>query len=162
MTEKNTEMNKMLEAEISLRKELTEKLPADVLKQLEGAYSDAECCKILAENGVDLDEIEKTIADHGFDMHKLGLQLPETELEGVSGGFKDSDYDGDVKCPWCGTSSRKDFSRQQWRSLFSTMKSYYRCEKCNLYFGIDKSKQIWKYGTKKEFDEYYYNKYWRD
>jgi hypothetical protein len=162
MTEKNTEMNKMIEAEISLRKELTEKLPADVLKQLEGAYSDAECCKILAENGVDLDEIEKMIADHGFDMHKLGLQLPETELEGVSGGFKDSDYDGDVKCPWCGTSSRKDFSRQQWRSLFSAAKSYYRCEKCNLYFGIDKAKQIWKYGTKKEFDEYYYNKYWRD
>ena len=107
MTEKDAEMNKMPEAEISLRKELIVRLPDDVMKKIEGAYSDAECCRILAENGVNLDEIEKTIADHGFDMHKIGLQVPENELENVAGGFKDSDYFEDVACPWCNTSEKK-------------------------------------------------------
>ncbi len=77
----------------------------------------------MAENGIHLDEIEKTIADHGFDMHKVGLQLSENELKNAAGGFHDSDYAADLECPWCKNNSRIIFFRQAWRSMFFKMKS---------------------------------------
>ena len=162
MEELNSNLNeRMLEAEISLRNALKDKVPEEILDQLEGTGSDQDCCRILAENGVDLEEIEKIIADHGFDMHKIGLQLQDTELESVSGGFYDSDFEGDVKCPWCNNSDRGNFSRQAWRSFFSRKKSYYRCKSCNQYFAIDGPHTMTTYGTKKEFDDYYNNTYFK-
>ncbi len=121
-------MNQMLEAEMNLRKTLTGKLSPEILEKLEGVYSDAECCKILAENGVNLDEFEQTIADHGFDMHKIGLQLPDSELGAVTGGFYDKDYQDDLDCPYCGDNNRDNFSRQFWRSLCTNKKSFYCCK----------------------------------
>ena len=147
--------NKLLEAEINLRKVLTDKVPADVLNKLDTVNSDVECCKILAENGVNLDEIEKIIADHGFNMNKICLQLPESELAGISGGFYDSTYKGEVVCPICGTSSRGDFSKQIFRSMLAEKKSYYRCKKCNQYFSINGVRSISELGNEKEFTDHF-------
>ena len=48
-----------------LKKSLADMIGEDVMKKLENVYSDVEVCKILAENGIDLEKVEKRIADAG-------------------------------------------------------------------------------------------------
>lgn len=118
----------------ALRESLLEEIPDDVKEKIANVCSDVALCKILAENGIDLEKLEKKIADAGFDANKLGLQLPDSELDGVSGGFYDSKLEGEVKCD-CGNDNRDEFSKQLWVSWIST-KRFFRCKKCNRYIVI--------------------------
>ena len=54
--------------------------------KLEGAHTDVEVCKLLSENGIDLEAIEKTTNDHGFNPKKISY-MDDKELDTITGGF---------------------------------------------------------------------------
>lgn len=58
---------------LALKEELLTALPLNVKEQLSKAVSDVQACKILADNNIDLSEIEKKIEDAGFNMKRNGL-----------------------------------------------------------------------------------------
>ena len=58
---------------LALKEELLTALPLNVKEQLSKAVSDVQACKILADNNIDLSEIEKKTEDAGFNMKRNGL-----------------------------------------------------------------------------------------
>ena len=108
-------------------------IPAEVQEKVSAAVGDEAIRKILAENGVDVEQIEKKIARAGFGQAKIGLQeLPDEALDKIAGGFK---VDGvEIKCP-CGVHDRSCFSYQVIDTLMSTdiVDSVYRCKNCGMY-----------------------------
>ena len=58
---------------LALKEELLTALSLNVKEQLSKAVSDVQACKILADNNIDLSEIEKKIEDAGFNMKRNGL-----------------------------------------------------------------------------------------
>ena len=118
-----------------LKEELLKDIPAQLKDKLALAHSDVEVCKLLAEGGVDVEKIEKRIKEAGFDLNKIGLQIPDSELSEITGGFASDDYDLDVACI-CGNNNRDDFSYQFFVSVFKSDYDWYRCKKCNMYMGI--------------------------
>ena len=92
----------------------------ELRERLQKAPSDMEACRILAEGGIDLEEMERALSDD--------------ELEGVSGGWMDGG--NDLCCYHCGNRDRNMVSRQFWASLFASSTKY-RCKVCNGYFTVD-------------------------
>jgi hypothetical protein len=131
-----TDNKRIIEDEKSkaLRASILGDIPEEVRKKIANVCSDVELCKILADNGIDVEKLEKKIADAGIDIRNDGLQLPDSELDHVAGGFQESMYEGDLTCD-CGNSNSDDFSKQCWASWFSSRR-YYRCKKCNRYIII--------------------------
>ena len=114
-----------------LKQDLQKIIPAEVQKKLDAAISDVETCKILAENGIDVEMIEQMIADAGFDQIKIGLQEErDKELEMISAGFKLNDG-VELVCT-CGAKDPEDFSYQFWCSSFDCGpdEGIFRCRKC--------------------------------
>ena len=118
-----------------LRQELQGALPLKVQEKLKSAKSDMETCRILADNGIDVEKIEKKIANAGFDQIKIGLQeVSDDALTNVAGGWKT--YDAEVRCR-CGNGDRDEFSYQFWASsLYGPRTKKYRCKKCNSYMKV--------------------------
>ena len=58
---------------LALKEELLTALPLNVKEQLSKAVSDVQACEILADNNIDLSEIEKKTEDAGFNMKRNGL-----------------------------------------------------------------------------------------
>ena len=83
--------------------------------------SDVGVCKLLAENGIDLEEFEKT--------------LPDSFLNQVNGGYKDA-FGSHIYCPWCNNEDSDEISRQFFASLFTDGAVKYRCCKCDKYFKV--------------------------
>ena len=140
----------------ALRTELRAGLSDDVKAKLDTAISDVEVCKILADAGVDLDQFEKKIEDAGFNMKKIGLQLPDDNLAEVSGGFYDDFLGAYFDCP-CGNNNRDDFSRQYWLGMVRRGR-YYRCKKCNRFIVIAGTLSFRVFDDKEAYDkarEYY-------
>ena len=104
-------------------------LPKELLTKLESAESDVQVCKILADNGIDPEEFERS--------------LPDNYLEEVNGGYKSLDID--IHCPDCGNGERDEISRQFWASMFTDSATKYRCRKCNCYFKVSSYGVITKY-----------------
>ena len=50
-----------------LLKEVRDMLPEEVLEKLKGVVSDVEFCKILADNGIDVEAIEAKVKNSGVD-----------------------------------------------------------------------------------------------
>lgn len=50
-----------------LLKEVRDMLPEEVLEKLKGVVSDVEFCKILADNGIDVETIEAKVKNSGVD-----------------------------------------------------------------------------------------------
>ena len=96
----------------ALYESLVKVVGEDVMKKLDGVYSNVDVCRILAENGVALEKVEKVFADAGLNMNRIGLQLDDDDLSNISGGFYDEDQQEDIKCSNCGNGDRKEFSRQ--------------------------------------------------
>ena len=125
-----------------LRAEFKKMIPAEVQEKVSAAVGDEAIRKILAENGVDVEQIEKKIAGSRFAQAKIGLQeLPDESLDKIAGGSASSKTD--FACE-CGNDNRDDFSIQFWRSAFSTIfdSEYdlvYRCKKCNTYVACRKA-----------------------
>ena len=137
---------------LAFQKSLLADLPEKAKDRLKnGIYSDVELCKMLAQEGVDLEAIERKINNAGFDTRKIGLQVPDDELYTIHGGFHEDDFGGEIVCE-CGNSDRNQFSRQFWSSMFSIRKSYYRCKKCNTYIAVA-GKGSLMYLTKEEYEK---------
>lgn len=92
----------------------------EVRTRLQQAMSDNEACAILVEAGVDVEAIERELADE--------------QLENVAGGWEG--IDREYECPWCHEKDREMVSRQFWASLFIDSGSKWRCRKCEKYFYI--------------------------
>lgn len=100
------------------------KLPERLLEKLKEAEGDVALCSLLAENGVDPEEFEKS--------------LPEDVLEQVQGGTDETRKLTDCICPNCGNADRDELSRQFWLSwlIIPDGCSAYRCRKCDTYFRV--------------------------
>ena len=69
----------------TLKKDVAGMIPPDVKEKLRTARGNVEACRILAENGINVETIEKKIADAGFDQIKIGLQeVPDDALEKIA------------------------------------------------------------------------------
>ena len=119
----------------TLRRDLKEMIPDEVREKLKNASGDVDTCRILAENGVDVEKIEKKIEDAGLKVKKIGFQeLADEALSNVAGGWKR--YGAEIRCA-CGNDDYEEFSYQFWASSFCFGPSWkYRCKKCNRYMKI--------------------------
>ena len=93
----------------------------ELREKLKTCKSDVEACKMLADNGVDVEEFQKS--------------LPDEVLNKVGGGYKDIIGDT-VYCPWCKESEYDSISYQCIASLFSNIDTY-RCRTCGKFFEKD-------------------------
>ena len=134
----------------TLKKDVAGMIPPDVKEKLRTARGNVEACRILAENGINVETIEKKIANAGFDQIKIGLQeVPDDALEKIAGGFQIRD--GEVVCR-CGNADERLFSYQFWRSLIAenvpmsggleNAQIIHRCMKCNTYVVFTKDRRL--------------------
>ena len=107
------------------------KLSDAIVDKLKGVKSDVEVCQILADNGVNVEEFEKTLSDE--------------ELTQVGGGFPKGKVDVHCTNPECGESASENISNQFFASLF-TDAYHYRCRTCGHYFGLS------SFGTLHDWD----------
>jgi len=118
----------------ALKEEIRGMIPPEVQEKINAAAGDVAVCKILAENGIDVEKVEKKIKDAGFNLNKICLQeVRDEELEKIAGGFEHNQ--ALVSCT-CGNDNRDDFSWQFFASRFSTYprpRDIFRCKKCNTY-----------------------------
>ena len=128
----------------ALYEDIMSLLPENVKVNLTETKSNVEVCKLLAENGVDLELIEDKIKEAYAKMKVNVLELKDTELETVVAGFDNEKY-GDIHCWKCGTSDRDDFSYQFWASNFIAEGRIYRCKICDLYYHFinDVEREVW-------------------
>ncbi len=131
----------------ALGHELRGMLPEEVKEKLKTVHGDVAVCKVLAENGIDVEKIEQKIKDAGFNLNKIGLQeLPDEDLDKIAGGFKDKN--AEVRCR-CGMTNRSCFSLQVFDTLFlrtAPVENFWRCKNCNTNI------TPYKDGTVKYFD----------
>ena len=115
------------------RKEVMVGIPVEVQGKISAARSDAEARRILAENGIDAEKLEKKIAAAGVNPITLS-KLPDEALDKVAGGWER--YGAEIRCA-CGNDDYEEFSYQFWASSFCFGPSWkYRCKKCNRYMKI--------------------------
>lgn len=121
-----------------VRESLLTEISDELREKLTLAVTDKQACKILADSGINVEDLERRVEELGIPVKQLSLS--EDLLDKVVGGFQDSDYNFDVRCV-CGNANRDEFSRQFWSSLFnSKAKSIYRCKKCGQYLVIRDSR----------------------
>ncbi len=120
-----------------IHEELDSLIPSEVKEKLKNVKGDVEFCKILADNGIDVEKVEKKIKEAGFDLNKICLQeVSDNSLENVTGGFEN--FHLLVKCR-CGNENRDDFSWQFFASKFhasASIYNLYRCKICNTYVKV--------------------------
>ncbi|MBR2794844.1 MAG: hypothetical protein IKE16_09375 [Solobacterium sp.] len=152
MTEKTKTNSKMLEevnggkasAYRILRQDVQAMIPDAVKEKLAKAKSDPEACRILEENGVNLEAIQKKIADAGFGRMNNGLQeISEEALESAAGGFFPINTGIDIVCT-CGARKREDFAVQSFLALtgISNYMFIYRCLKCGQLIGLTRDGKV--------------------
>jgi hypothetical protein len=120
-----------------LQQDLKAMIPEEVQEKLKTVTGNVAVCKTLAENGIDVEKIEKKISAAGFDQIKIGLQeLSTDELDMVTGGYY-GDRVNEFVCR-CGNRNKDEMSWQFWSSMIQELVgSYYRrtwrCKKCGTY-----------------------------
>ncbi|MBR0418841.1 MAG: hypothetical protein IJI66_06705 [Erysipelotrichaceae bacterium] len=87
-------------------------------EKLKTCKSDVEVAKMLADNGVDVEEFQKS--------------LPDEVLNRIGGGYKDV-FGDTICCPWCNESESGNISYQVTASFLCAI-DYYRCRSCNKFF----------------------------
>ena len=128
----------MATAYAALKEDLKEMIPAEVREKLRASRgSNVETCRILAQNGIDVEKIEKKIKDAGINLNKIAFkEIPVEELEKVAGGS------AKVYVPLvcrCGNADINKMSYQIFDSICAFLdydcdyESAYRCELCNTY-----------------------------
>ena len=128
-----------------LREEFKKMIPADVQEKANAAVGDEAVRRVLAENGIDVEKIEKKIARTGFNPARINLQeLPDEALDKIAGGFETGGVE--IKCP-CGVHDRSCFSYQVIDTLMSTdiVDSVYRCNNCGMYITVLKDGRVQYY-----------------
>ena len=120
----------------ALQHDLDEMIPAEVREKLKNAKGDVGVSKMLAENGIDVEKIEKRIEDAGLPVKKIGFQeVADEALANIAGG---SARGVAIKCK-CGNCDTEKMSFQ----IFESAISYthcgcytYRCEICGTYLDV--------------------------
>lgn len=106
-------------------------LSKEMKEKLSEAKSDVDACKMLADNGIDVEEFEKS--------------LSESELETIKGGYTPAFSDFEIECPNCHNGEKEMISRQFWASMFCDSATKYRCRNCNTCFKVYNNGSIQKY-----------------
>ncbi len=122
----------------ALKHDLNEMIPAEVREKLRASRgSNVETCRILAQNGIDVEKIEKKIKDAGINLNKIYTkELSDEALLNVSGGSAKADAPFVCRC---GNADISKMSYQLIDYLLSRLDyacNYdyaYRCEECNTY-----------------------------
>ena len=153
MTDEQKNINREMLSEVQggiaaayrqLKQDVRAMIPEAVKGKLRIAASDSEAFRILADNGVDLEAINKKIADAGFGQDEAGLQeLSEDVLANAAGGFFPINTNVDVVCT-CGARNRDDFTVQAFLALTGTSKYMfiYRCNKCGQLIGLTRDGKV--------------------
>ncbi len=105
-----------------IRKILEQNISPELAEKLKTAKNDVEFCKMLSDNGIDVEKLQR--------------QLPDDFLNNVAGGYRN--YGQNVYCPNCSNGEESQISYQFFSSLWQ-FKDRYRCRKCNSYFQIDEN-----------------------
>ena len=127
-----------------LKQDVQAMIPDAVKGKLSTAKSDREAFRILADNGVDLEAINRKIAAAGFGSTETGLQeLSEDVLENAAGGFFPINTGIDVVCT-CGARDKDDFVIQAFLALTGASKYMfiYRCKKCGQLIGLTRGGKV--------------------
>ena len=122
----------------ALQKDVGEMIPPEVREKLRASRgSNVKTCKILAENGIDVEKIENKMKDSGLiKLNKIGLELPDEALDKIAGGSANANTT--IVCR-CGNADRNKMSLQVFDSMLSCWDNEcdygiaYRCELCNTY-----------------------------
>ena len=120
----------------ALQHDLDEMIPAEVREKLKNAKGDVGVSKMLAENGIDVEKIEKRIEGAGLPVKKIGFQkVADEALANIAGG---SARGVAITCK-CGNCDTEKMSFQ----IFESAISYthcgcytYRCEICDTYLDV--------------------------
>ena len=120
----------------AMQHDLDEMIPAEVREKLKNAKGDVGVSKMLAENGIDVEKIEKRIEGAGLPVKKIGFQeVADEALANIAGG---SARGIAIKCK-CGNCDTEKMSFQ----IFESAISYthcgcytYRCEICDTYLDV--------------------------
>ena len=131
----------------ALQKDVGEMIPPEVREKLRASRgSNVKTCKILAENGIDVEKIENKMKDSGLiKLNKIGLELPDEALDKIAGGSAGAKER--IVCR-CGNADRNKMSLQLFDSFLATLDygcDYdiaYRCELCDTYILILKNGYI--------------------
>ena len=141
------------EKRAALRDDLLAMIPLNIRGQLAEIRGNVELCKLLADNGVDVEKIEKKIKDAYAEVKVDLLSLSEKELANISGGVMDAKRG--VFCE-CGNSNLDDFSYQFFVSqLMGGSSRAYRCKKCGNYVLI-KNDSYRRYMTAAEYKDWHF------
>ena len=103
---------------VSEKERKTIQISDELREKLKTCKSDVEVAKMLADNGVDVEEFQKS--------------LPDEVLNRIGGGYKDV-FGDTISCPWCNESESGNISYQVTASFLCSI-DYYRCRSCNNYF----------------------------
>jgi hypothetical protein len=105
-----------------LKHDIQAKIPEEIKEKLNSVTSDSEASRILAENGVEI-----------------------SELEQVNGGFFIGNTSTDVVCK-CGNRKREDFETLVIAGLTApALRGYryvFKCKKCKQLIGVDNEGKI--------------------
>lgn len=133
--EKKVTFEKVMATRKSIREQLSKYIPEDLLLKIKDIPGDVQISKFLADNGIDIENVEEKIKTAYKDITDNLTELSQDELAEISGGFHDRDYRYDVKC-CCGNNNEDDFSYQFWASAIFSNGGIYRCKKCGHYVEI--------------------------
>ena len=131
----------------ALQKDVREMIPPEVREKLRASRgSNVKTCKILAENGIDVEKIENKMKDSGLiKLNKIGLELPDEALDKIAGGSAGARER--IVCR-CGNADLNKMSFQIFDSFLANLDyecdydMSYRCELCDTYILILKNGRI--------------------
>ena len=131
----------------ALQKDVGEMIPPEVREKLRASRgSNVKTCKILAENGIDVEKIENKMKDSGLiKLNKIGLELPDEALDKIAGGSAGARER--IVCR-CGNADLNKMSFQIFDSFLANLDydcdydMSYRCELCDTYILILKNGRI--------------------
>ena len=93
------------------------KISDELREKLKTCKSDVEVSVMLADNGINVEEFEKS--------------LPDEVLSRIGGGYKDI-FGDTIYCPWCNEKESGNISYQMMAS-FLCSNDYYRCRTCGKF-----------------------------
>ena len=131
----------------ALQKDVGEMIPPEVREKLRASRgSNVKTCKILAENGIDVEKIENKMKDSGLiKLNNIGLELPDEALDKIAGGSVGARER--IVCR-CGNADLNKMSFQIFDSFLANLDyecdydMSYRCELCDTYILVLKNGRI--------------------
>lgn len=131
--------NKTVQNYSSIQQAARDLIPEEVREKLDNAADSKEIMAILSDNGITPETFNEQFAALGYTRKNIGLAIPDEGLEGITGGFNDSDAASEVYCRNCGARDRKSFTYHPFASAFAPgVYSIYTCDICGCVIQINK------------------------